>query len=289
MSDKSKTKADQDQELEEQLDELVKATKSELLDKILLTAKIKEGEIAELVELYYDAQGFRLRNLNRDRSEEPSLLVKWLGKWLGIGERGIYKTLRNWVESEDSPLDVKWSYSQDGIGPVLACGLSAHIDFAKAETISSLWKFAGQAPGFDRKIKGQKLTYNSRLKVLCWKVGESFVKVSGRQTSVYGQLYLRFKSEEVRKNEAGLYQDAAKKELASKKFKEEKDSVARKRLLAGKLSDAHLHARAKRKTVKIFLSHLWCKGREVRGMSVSEPYSIDILGHQGKIEPSRAT
>lgn len=287
MTDKSKAKADQ--ELEEELDQLVKATKSELLDKILLTAKIKEGEIAELVELYYDAQGFRLRNLNRDRSEEPSLLVKWLGKWLGIGERGIYKILRNWAESEDSPLDVKWSYSQDGIGPVLACGLSAHIDFAKAETISSLWKFAGQAPGFDRKIKGQKLAYNSRLKVLCWKLGESFVKVSGRETSVYGQLYLRFKSEEVRKNETGLYQEAAKKELASKKFKEEKDSVARKRLLAGKLSDAHLHARAKRKTVKIFLSHLWCKGREVRGMSVTEPYSIAILRHRGKIEPSRAT
>jgi hypothetical protein len=264
--------------------ELFNEVRNELIKKIIETADLKVHEISEIVELYYDAQDLRIAHANKDRTEPPSPLVEFLDYWLKVGEKVIHTKLAKWLESDDSPAEAKWAYNQIGIGPVIASGLSAHVKLDRADTISSLWKFAGQAPGFDRKVKGQKLCYNARLKTLCWKIGESFVKVSGKEGATYGKLYIQFKEEEIRRNEAGLYKEAAQRELASKKFRVE-DSVTKKRLLAGMLSDAHLHARAKRKTVKIFLSHFWTKGREAAGLPVTLPYAIKILGHDGMIEP----
>jgi hypothetical protein len=263
---------------------LLSETRSELITKIIKTVSLKEHEIAEMTELYYDCQDLRIAHANKERTEPPSELVEWLDFWMRAGENVIQAKLKAWVESENSPPQAKWAYDQVGIGPVIAAGLSAHVKIEKADTVSALWKFAGQAPGFDRKVRGQKLCYNARLKTLCWKIGESFVKVSGKEGAVYGKLYLQFKGEEIRRNEAGQYAEAAKRELERKKFRQE-DSVTKKRLLAGQLSDGHLHARAKRRAVKIFLSHFWVKGREALGLPVSLPYAMQILGHDGMIEP----
>ena len=237
-----------------------------------------------MVELYYDSQDLRIAHANKERTEPPSELAEWLQFWTHAGETVINGALRRWIESNESPLEAKWAYDQVGIGPIIASGLAAHIVPEKAKSVSAVWKFAGLAPGFDRKQKGVKLPYNARLKVLCFKIGESFVKVSGRDDAAYGKLYAGFKAEEIRRNEAGLYKDAASRELASKKFKFD-DSITKKRLLEGKLSDAHLHSRAKRRAVKIFLSHYWLKAREARGLSVSDPYSISILNHSDLIKP----
>ena len=261
--------------------DIYRETRSELLTKIVKTLAIKSSEVGEMVELYYDCQDLRISHANKERTEAPSELAEWLDSWMHAGETVIKNKLDQWVRSEDSPPEAKWAYEQIGIGPVIASGLSAYIDVARAPYPSSLWKFAGLAPGFDRKQKGVKLPYNSRLKVLCWKASESFVKVSGKEGAIYGQLYGQFKAKEIEKNEAGLYREVAQRELESKSFKT--DTVTKKSLLSGKLSDGHLHARAKRKTVKIFLSHYWQKGREAKGLPVSGPYAGDILGHSGMI------
>ena len=47
----------------------------------------------------------------------------------------------------------------------------------------------------------------------------------------------------------------------------------------------HAHLRAKRKMVKLFLSHLWQRWRELEGLPTSEPYCVAILKHSHKIEP----
>ena len=261
---------------------LITETRSELLTKIVRTLELQTHEIPEIVELYYDCQDLRIAHANKERTEPPSELVQWLDFWMHAGESVITTKLKDWINSDKSPAEAKWAYDQVGIGPIIAAGLAAHIDVTKADSVSAVWKFAGLAPGFDRKIKGVKLPYNARLKVLCWKAGESFVKVSGKEEAVYGKLYAGFKGEEIRRNEAGLYKEAAARELATKKFKAE-DSVTKKRLLEGKLSDGHLHSRAKRRVVKIFLSHYYVKGREARGLAVREPYAIAILGHDGII------
>jgi hypothetical protein len=262
--------------------DLQRETRNILVDKIIKAYDLESPDIADAVELYYDSQRLRIIHANKERSEGPGELVSWFAYWLHIGESVIAGKLKAWVESERSSVEAKWAYDQIGIGPVLAAGLAAHIDVAKADSISSLWKFAGQAPGFDRKVKGEKLSYNARLKTLCWKLGESFVKVSGKEGATYGRLYADFKRDEVSRNENSQYAEAAKRELENKKFKT--DNATKKRLKEGKLADAHLHARAKRRAVKIFLSHYWTKGRDARGLAVREPFAIAVLGHDGKIE-----
>jgi hypothetical protein len=263
---------------------LITETRSELINKIIRTLELQTHEIAEIVELYYDCQKLRIAHANKERSEAPSELVQWLDFWMHAGESVIQAKLRKWVQSEHSPAEAKWAYDQVGIGPVIAAGLAAHIDIEKANSISAVWKFAGQAPGFDRRTKGTKLPYNARLKTLCWKIGESFVKVSGKEDAAYGKLWAQFKAQELQRNDSGVYAMAAAVELAAKKFKVPE---VKKVLQSGKLTDGHLHSRAKRRAVKIFLSHYWSVGRRARGLAVREPYSKTILGHDGIIEPQK--
>jgi hypothetical protein len=261
---------------------LINESRNELITKIIRTLALKANEIAEMVELYYDCQHLRISHANKERTEPPSELAEWLDFWTRAGETVIAGALKRWVESADSPAECKWAYDQVGIGPVIASGLAAHIDIEKAQSISAVWKFSGLAPGSDRKIKGTKLAYNARLKTLCWKLGESFVKVSGKEGATYGKLWAGFKAEEIRRNDEGKYAAAAAAELATKKIKVPE---VKKTLEAGRLTDAHLHARSKRRAVKIFLAHYWTIGREARGLAVREPYSKRILGHDGIIEP----
>ncbi len=261
---------------------MITETRNELIDKIIKTYELQTPDIADAVELYYDSQKLRIMHQNKERTEAPNQLTEWFYKWLMLGEHVITAKLKQWVESDRSPVEAKWAYNQIGIGPIIAAGLAAHIDPVKAESPSAVWRFAGLAPGFDRRTKGEKLPYNSRLKVLCWKLSESFVKVSGKDDAVYGQLYVQFKTDEVSRNENGLYAKQAAQELALKKFKE---NATKKRLQEGKLSDAHLHARAKRRATKIFLGHYYVVARQARGLPVRGPYVQQILNHDGIIEP----
>lgn len=260
-----------------------KEIRNELIDKIIQQYELDSKDIADCVELFYDCQELRIRHANRERTEGPGQLVSWLAKWLQLGEKVIGSKLLNWVNSDKSPEECKWAFDQVGIGPIIASGLAAHIDVTKAPCISSLWKFSGCAPGFDRKVKGKTLPYNARLKVLIWKLGQSFCKVSGKEDATYGQYYRVFKDREIQKNDEGLYKEAAARELTTKKFRP--DTVTLKRLEQGKLSDAHLHARACRKTAKLFLSHYWLIARKSRGLPISDPYSIAILKHGHRIDP----
>lgn len=95
--------------------------------------------------------------------------------------------------------------------------------------------------------------WNARLRVLCWRVGESFVKVSGRDNDTYGKVYLSRKAYEVAKNEALDYAEQAAAKLA--RFNIGKDTEAYKWYSKGKLPPAHIYSRAKRYAVKLFLSH----------------------------------
>jgi hypothetical protein len=257
-------------------------TRNVLVDKLIIAYEVDTKDVGDCVELYYDAQKLRIIHANKERTEGAGELKSWFAYWLNIGESVISSKLQAWIVSEKAPREAQWAYSQIGIGPVIASGLAAHIDVSRAPAVSSLWKFAGYAPGFDKKIKGQKLPYNSRLKTLCWKMGESFVKVSGNKDAVYGALYVQFKAEELSRNDSGQYAGAAKRELATKRIS---DPETKKTLESGRLIKGHLHERAKRRAIKIFLSHYWTIAREARGLEVRQPYVQQILGHDGIIKP----
>ncbi len=160
--------------------------------------------------------------------------------------------------------------------------------------------------------------WNTPLKTLCWKIGESFCKVSGNPDAFYGKLYAEYRVEEDRRNIAGEYIQQAYDKL--ERFKIGKDTDAHlwyagcltsvnakdirkaessKRMgmakkLAGDpgsgqpmLPPAHLFARAKRRVVKLFLSHYHHVGYMLShdGEEPPRPWALCQGGHTHFIPP----
>lgn len=258
---------------------------------IRLTKDIKEAsrvlskqEARYLVDSYYQVQEYRKATANQcrimDESGEPHEVLDWFLNNNEILESQIKRALDAYTSAD--PIG-QWCKSIMGIGPVIAAGLLAHIDIEKAPTVGHIWSFAGLDPRAEWK-KGEKRPWNAKLKVLCWKIGQSFVKVSNNEKDIYGHIYRERKEYEVAKNENGEYADQAKAKL--EKFKIGKDTDAYKSYSVGKLPPAHIDQRAQRYAVKLFLSHLhevWYTHHF--GVAPPNPYPIAILGHAHKIDP----
>lgn len=142
-----------------------------------------------------------------------------------------------------------WLCRVKGIGSGLAGCLLAHIDIEKADSVSALWKFAGLAVNdqgtADRPTKGQKLPYNAELKRICFLIGTSFLRAGSPYRAEY--------------DESKEFYQRTKPDWTLK----------------------HCDNAARRKMVKLFLSHLWAEWRQRRGLSVREPYAIQVLNHDG--------
>jgi len=54
-----------------------------------------------------------------------------------------------------------------------------------------------------------------------------------------------------------------------------------------KMTDLHVHMRALRKTIKLFIAHLWEEWRRAEGLPITLPYAHTILGHKEFITPFR--
>ena len=203
--------------------------------------------------------------------------------------------------------------------------------WAKADGASNLEKLVNAAKIVNRnpdrlfELAGDKLTeknciaaiakkpFNSSLKTLCWKIGESFVKVSKREGAFYGRMYAQRKCKEWDRNLSGDLVDQANKKLRDTKIGKTTDAYAwysgkinpskvREALNNGEelkvdnllaeegkglpmLPPAHIHARSTRYTVKIFLSHLQeCWYRQDIG-EPPNPFAVGILGHAHVIHP----
>jgi len=306
-------------------------TEFQKLSKDIRTAvrTLDRREARYLVDTYYQMQEYRISSDNQVRSMatdgEPHETLSFFGDQMRALEGQIKTVLKDWVETEPSDLG-KWAISITGIGPVIAAGLLAHIDIEKANTAGQIWRFAGLDPTSVWN-KGEKRPWNASLKVICWKAGESFVKVSGNEKDVYGKYYIARKQFENERNDAVIevtpvdirptdahsmneqgivgylagnsddikvYQisgllfaggnaQAAWQTLNRKKIG--KDTDAYKAYSKGKLPPAHIHARAKRYAVKLFIAHYHEVGRKLAGLPVPAPYPIAILGHSDYIAP----
>lgn len=128
-----------------------------------------------------------------------------------------------------------------------------------------------------------KPPYNTELKKMCYLIGQSFVKVSNRD-SLYGRLYKERKALETMKNENGEYAEQAEKLLAEKNYRKDTDTY--KFLSEGKLSPAHINQRAQRWAVKIFLTHFFeCAWIHTHHTEPPKLYVIEHMGHVDYIEP----
>ena len=244
-------------------------------------------EARYLVDSYYGMQMGRIRANNQIRaltqSGEPHESIAWLSTESRVLEESVKRTLGAY--SANHPVG-KRMRTVVGVGPVISAGLLAHIDITRAPTAGAIWRYAGLDPTSEWK-KGEKRPHNASLKTLCWKLGESFVKVCNHKDAVYGKIYQERKEVELVKNEAGAFADQAAAKL--EKFKIGKTTDAYKAYSIGKLPPAHIHARAKRVAVKMFLSHLHQVWYEIEfGKKAPVPYVFEFADkeHVHKIEPN---
>ena len=252
-------------------------------DTAAASVTLGDAEARFLVDTYYDMQDQRIRDNNKVRAlseaDEPHDVLRWLAAQSTTLENQIKRALTKYAESDPRGA---WPISVIGIGPIITAGLMSHIDITKAPTVGHIWRFAGLDPT-QTWDKGQKRPWNARLKVVCWKAGESFVKVSGNEDAFYGRIYVQRKELEMSRNEAGMFADQAAAVLAKRRIGKDTDAYAA--YSVGKLPPAHVHARAKRYAVKLFLAHLHDAWYHLAfNKAPPLPYAIEHLGHAHMIE-----
>lgn len=294
-----------------------------------LVAMIKQGgkggitdtEVRFLVDLYYTIQKQRVATSNRiaglirdakkaGTEYEPHDAFRYIFDQTETVENQIKRLMAAYVASHE----MAWFFDQTlGVGPVLSAGLLAHIDIHKAPTAGHIWRFAGLDPTQEWK-KGERRPHNGQLKTLCWKIGDSFVKLSSRPDALYGRIYKDRKVYEWQRNIRGGNVETAGAILA-KPAKRQNTDTDRAAWLGGKCSadkaramleenktptaaacksddglpmlpPAQIDARARRYTVKLFLSHLQQRWWETStGEAPPKPFAISIQGHAHYIEP----
>lgn len=139
-----------------------------------------------------------------------------------------------------------------GIGPMLSAKIISMVDIERAPTVSSLWRYGGYGVidgQRERPIKGQRLHYNIRLKSALYLVASSFLKCDSPYRAIY--------------DKAKAYYQETKPDWTK----------------------LHIHRGAMRKTIKLFLSHLWVRWRLLEGLPIREPYVHEKLGHQTVYAP----
>jgi len=275
-------------------------------------AEMSKAEARYIVDVYYQLQDFRIQAASQLRSEgnEPRRWAETLLRAFELLERDVQSVLGAWARRT---VPGRWAQSITGIGPVISAGLVAHIEIVTpphtrlgrkvngkpgaveaiperiTTTAGQIWRFAGLDPTA-RWEKGQVRPHNADLKVLCWKLGDSFVKQSGRDSDIYGHVYRARKELEIARNDALMFADQAAHALETRQIK---DAGLRACYESGRLPDGRIDLRARRYAVKLFLAHFhhvawWAQF----GTEPEKPFiftdrakEMGLDGHNGFIGP----
>ena len=213
-------------------------------------------EASYLVDCYYQMQEDRMRDNANVRemvaAQTPHSVVSWLADQHTTLEKQLAGALDAYSASH--PVGA-WARLHHGVGPVISAGLLANIDITKAPTVGHIFSFAGLQPGIEWK-KGEKRPFNAQLRsLIAFKLGECFVKVSGKDDAWYGLIYKARKEKEAAINEAGGFARQAKEVVDSGKF--QRETSHKTAYNEGKLPPAHLHRRAVRYAAKRFIGDLY--------------------------------
>ena len=186
--------------------------------------------------------------------------IVWYHNMLHETEKELAKRLNAW--SSKHPIRIRYLSLIRGIGPVFSSALIAWLSpISRFDNISRLWSYSGLAPG-QKRVRGQKLGYNPRLKTLMWKIASSFEKQNAKR-SVYRKLYDEKKKYLLKRPD-----------LAKAIRKKEKGARLHVRLLAMRFVE------------KRFLANLWLTWRAMEKLPVTKPYAIDQMEHSGYEEPA---
>ncbi len=190
-----------------------------------------------------------------------------------------------------------WFTRVKGVGNENIAKVVGLIDIEKAHTVSGLWKFAGwdvQNGAAPKRKKGKKLSYNSQLRVMTWRLGVSLLRAKGlfyhyylKEKDKYHHKYIN-KGFKIIATPTGRFCPQCEREVKAKAAKYCPDCGAplrQKQEPEGVIFEGHLHKMALRKMIKLFLSLLWVVWREAQGLSTRVPYPAQYLGHDHMIEP----
>lgn len=129
-----------------------------------------------------------------------------------------------------------------------------------------------------------KRPWNASLKTLAiYKLGESFVKVHNNPNDYYGKLYAARKVREIAYNNEFRFKEQALQALEEKTYRNKEIQAIYE---SGKLPPGHIHARARRYAVQIFLSHLhYVMFYNHYGVEPPVPYPMAFMNHTDMIYP----
>lgn len=236
----------------------------------------KEHKLSELWQAYLwyiQLRKWRIASDNRELSADR-------GKSFMSGqfERDMKEAL-NLYANEEMVLKLMIGYGEN-VGPIwdwltsikglgagsLAAQLLAQIDdISTFDNVSQLWRYAGYAVingEAEKNARGEKSHFNRSLKAICWNIADQFIK---QNTPIYREIYDNEKARQ-------------------RRLHPEKIKVDGK----WKYNDGHLHNRAWRKAVKVFLQHLWVTWRTYEDLPVTLPYILrEGTKHTTYIEPHK--
>lgn len=212
----------------------------------------------------------------------------WFSRVKGVGKENIGKVVAQ-IRIKPEQKEVKWCPScgkeikEKGEEEFTKCPecetkLSTKmIDLPYADTISALWKFAGRDVGEDGKAPkrtvGKKLTYNSQLRSMTWRLGTSLMRAQGKFYDYYISQKTRYE-ERIKASGRKIVPVTELPKINGKRTE-----------TVELISEGHVHNMALRKMVKLFLACLWLEWRKAEGLPLTKPYAIEQLGHDSFISP----
>lgn len=153
---------------------------------------------------------------------------------------------------------------------------------------------AGGLHDIQRPKKGEKLSYNRRLKTAVYLAGESFIRSRSPFRKLYDEAKIRYRyRKQVLPIKRILEVDAAdqpdRTTVSGKKEWDKLISQANKEVGAKRdeacWTDLHVEHASRRYMVKIFLSLLWQVWREAEGLQTRKPYPVEYLDHDKVFDP----
>lgn len=179
-------------------------------------------------------------------------------------DKELQKLVRQLAKQD--PL-VKSALGVKGLGPVTIAHLLVYVDLSKAQSASSLWKYAGlHTSAASRYEKGKTSGGNKTLRTVLYTTATAMVRVKGAYADVYERTKTRLSQSEklVRsRNTQGKMVECA--------WKDTKPS--------------HRHGAALRAVMKHILADYWFVGRTLQGLSTKPIYAEAMLGHTSIIRP----
>jgi hypothetical protein len=204
--------------------------------------------------------------------ERESVTEDATGGWAKI-EKKLMRDASKMIKT--MPIYTKWLTKVRGVGDTLATQFVALIQpISDFDNVAKLWAYAGYAVSDGEAVRrrlGVKSNWNPELKKLGFQLGDCFIKAGG----AYRQLYDNYKA----RDRAAHPEPIIKTDGKGRAMKTREGKAWRL------YTDGHMHARARRYAVKIFLSHLWQAWRELEGLPVRGPYAVEYLGHTTVLSP----